>query len=136
MADGLSVSVDFLADGRCVVRTAASGDGSPPSGGGFRCPLPAAEWRGQPIALRVTLPPGADRGRDEFPQMRWTRAEQQWVGTASLPAPPAFVRVPQSSSAAVSPAAASFGWNFYGFFVFSAAFIATYFLWAWWMRAR
>ncbi len=29
-----------------------------------------------------------------------------------------------------------FGWNFYGYFVFSGAWIAVYFLWATWMARR
>ncbi len=29
-----------------------------------------------------------------------------------------------------------FGWNFYGFFLFAAAWIAAYFAWARWMARR
>ncbi len=29
-----------------------------------------------------------------------------------------------------------FGWNFYGFFLFAAAWIVAYFVWAKWMAAR
>jgi hypothetical protein len=31
---------------------------------------------------------------------------------------------------------AGFGWNFYGFFLFAALWIAGYFAWARWMAAR
>ena len=130
------VSVDFLADGRCVISTSVPAISPPPAGADFRCPLPASEWPGQAIELRVALPPGADHGRGEFPQLTWRRVDQRWVGTASLPSSPAFVRVAQSPAASAPPSGAAFGWNFYGFFVFAAAFIAVYFLWARWMRAR
>jgi hypothetical protein len=29
-----------------------------------------------------------------------------------------------------------FGWNFYGFFIAAAAWVAIYNVWAWWVDAR
>jgi len=143
------IEVRFLADGRCAVT--AEGDHfhagmtylpspaiSPAAE--LRCTVPSAP-RGQAVELTVRLPRGAAPAGDDFPRLAWTRHDYLWVGTASLPAAPAFVSVPQAGAPAPArwldgfappTAAAPFGANFYGWFAFAAAFIAAYF---WWARA-
>ncbi len=127
----LAVTVEFLADGRCVVDDAVARR-LQPSGSDFRCPLPHAASGADPIALRVVLPAGTEPSPYVFPRLDWSREASGWIGTATLPSSPAFV----SLHAHRAPIAGGFGWNFYGFFVFAAAFIATYFAWARWMQRR
>jgi hypothetical protein len=135
MAETARVDVTFLADGRCLVRRGAEQSAHAPAGGGYRCPLPGEGLEAGAIELRVALPSGVD-GHDAFPQLAWQQIEGRWIGTASLPAAPAFVHVSEPSTTATAAPRAAFGWNFYGFFIFSALFIAVYFLWAAWMAGR
>ena len=137
------IDVEFLADGRCAV--AAEGDSVhakvtylPPPASGRRCAIPPSP-KGKPVDLTVRLPRGAVRGGYDFPRLTWIEQDSGWIGTAALPAAPAFVSVPQSGTAtlewwrqAFAPPTRStpFGWNFYGWFMFSAAFIGVYFVWA------
>jgi hypothetical protein len=137
------IDVEFLADGRCSV--AAEGKGVhanviylPPPASGLRCAIPPSP-KGKPVDLTVRLPRGAAPGGYDFPRLTWTRQDSGWIGTAALPAAPAFVSVPQPGAATLAwwrqafapPTRSSpFGWNFYGWFIFSAAFIGMYFVWA------
>jgi hypothetical protein len=137
------IDVEFLTDGRCAV--AAEGDGLhanltylPPAANGLRCAIPPSP-KGRPVDLTVRLPRGATPGGYDFPRLTWTEIDARWIGTAALPAAPAFVSVPSAGAPAIAwwrqafapPTSSSpFGWNFYGWFVFSAAFIAVYFVWA------
>ncbi len=147
------IDIAFLDDGRCSV--VAEGDGfranltylpspalSPASE--LRCTIPASP-KGRPVDLTVRLPRGAASAGSDFPRLAWVERDGVWVGTASLPAAPAFVSVPQAGAAAPArwldgfapPTPSSpFGWNFYGWFVFAAAFIAAYLAWARWMARR
>ena len=149
----IRVDLTFLDDGRCSV--VAEGDGfranltylpSPAlsPGSGLRCTIPASP-RGRPIDLTVRLPKGVASTGDDFPRLAWAERDGVWVGTAALPAAPAFVSVAQQGAPApprwldgfAPPTPSSpFGWNFYGWFVFVAAFIAAYFTWARWMARR
>jgi len=135
MADVARVDVTFLADGRCLVRSSGAQAAQAPSGGGYRCPLPGGGLERGAIELRVALPTGVDPA-DTFPQLAWQRVDGQWIGTAALVAPPAFVHVSRPSTPPAPSSAAAFGWNFYGFFLFSAVFIGSYFLWSAWMARR
>jgi hypothetical protein len=137
------IDVEFLADGRCAV--AAEGERVhanviylPPQASGLRCAIPPSPI-GKPVDLTVRLPRGAAPGGYDFPRLTWIHQDSGWIGTAALPAAPAFVSVPQSGAAtlawwrqAFAPPTRStpFGWNFYGWFMFSATFIAVYFVWA------
>ena len=137
------IDVEFLADGRCAV--AAEGDGVhanviylPPPASSLRCAIPPSP-KGRPVDLTVRLPRGVAPGGYDFPRLTWIEQDAGWIGTAALPAAPAFVSVPQSGTAtlewwrqAFAPPTRStpFGWNFYGWFMFSAAFIGVYFVWA------
>lgn len=143
----IGLTVEFLADGRCSVNAAGPGfhagmaylpSPAAPMASGRRCVVPSAP-RGVPVRLTVRLPSGAARPDDEFPRVSWREQDGRWIGTASLPAAPAFVSVSGPGAAAPArwldgfapPAAgAAFGANFYGWFLFSAAFIAAYFAWA------
>jgi hypothetical protein len=135
MADSrAAITVEFLGDGRCVVHSAilSRGSGDLPhqaQAGDFRCDIPYSAFVGRAVELRVTLPPGVEPSDDPFPRLSVHHENNQWVGTASLPAAPAFVSV-RSWTAPGDATGAAFGWNFYGFFVFAAAFIAAYFGWA------
>jgi hypothetical protein len=137
------IDVEFLADGRCAVAAIADGVHStltylPPPASGLRCTIPPSP-KGTPVDLTVRLPPGATPGGRDFPRLAWREIDARWIGTAALPAAPAFVSVPLAGTGtlawwrqAFAPPAPSapFGWNFYGWFVFAAAFIAAYFGWA------
>jgi hypothetical protein len=142
------IVVDFTADGRCAVNTqgdAYRADLSylPPAGLSpafeLRCAVPGPP-KGQPVVLQVDLPPGVAPAGGEFPQLVWHERNHRWSGEASLPAAPAFVRVPRGRSGlglievvfgdATSDDRITMGWNFYGWFVFAASFIAIYFAWA------
>jgi hypothetical protein len=137
------IDVEFLADGRCAV--AAEGENVhakviylPPAASGRRCAIPPSP-KGKPVDLTVRLPNGATPGGYDFPRLAWIQQDSGWIGTAALPAAPAFVSVPQSGAAALAwwrqafarpTPSTPFGWNFYGWFLFSAAFISAYFGWA------
>ena len=147
------IDVAFLDDGRCSV--AAEGDGfranltylpSPAlsAASELRCTSPASPT-GRAVDLTVRLPRGTASAGSDFPRLAWVQRDGVWVGTVSLPAAPAFVSVPQAGAAAPArwldgfapPTPSSpFGWNFYGWFVFVAVFIAAYFSWARWMARR
>jgi hypothetical protein len=143
-ADVVDMRVEFLSDGRCAVNAEGAGYHAsltylPPPGGSsdLRCTIPSPP-KGRAINLSVTLPPGATPAGGEFPRVAWSERGSRWVGTVSLPAAPAFVRVPQPGPAspprwvdgyAPATTGATFGWNFYGWFLVTAAFIACYFAW-------
>ncbi|MGE5244866.1 MAG: hypothetical protein ACM3SQ_11620 [Betaproteobacteria bacterium] len=151
-AASVRLAVDFLADGRCAV--SAVGDGfhasmtylpSPAAPASeLRCTVPSAP-QGRPVELVVRLAPGVAPPDDEFPRLSWSERQGQWIGTASLPAAPAFVSLSRGGAApparwldgfAPPTAGSLFGANFYGWFVFAAAFIAAYFAWARLMARR
>ena len=123
----LAVTVEFLPDGRCVIEHGS------PAGSGFRCPLPYDALGKVPIELRVVLPSGAAPAERTFPRLEWRQSGHDWIGTASLPAAPSFVSLGQAPAPIARD---SFGWNFYGFFVFAALFILVYFAWARTMQRR
>ena len=105
---GAVIDVEFLADGRCVVSVkgdesrrdaveGAPGRSSPASE--YRCAMPSAP-RGRPVELTVTLPGDETPSGAGFPRLAWAERDRRWIGTASLPAAPAFVRVAKSGSSA------------------------------------
>ena len=127
--------VDFLPDGRCfVVHPEPRAAGLEPRGHGFRCPIPYANFGRGAVSLRVSLPSGVNPATDSFPLLDWHRESAGWIGTAVVPSAPSFVSLHRGPAAV--PGSASFGWNFYGFFVFAAAFIGVYFAWARHMHRR
>ena len=137
------IDVEFLADGRCAVaaegeRVHAKVTYLPPPASGRRCAIPPSP-KGKPVDLTVRLPRGAAPGGYDFPRLTWIQQDSGWIGTAALPAAPAFVSVPQPGAATLAwwrrafarpTPSTPFGWNFYGWFLFSAAFISAYFGWA------
>jgi hypothetical protein len=103
----ISLKVDFRAGGRCTV---IAHDESPRSDrvvdvpgpaavAEYRCAVPA-QPHGRPIELSVLMPAGEPPAGSEFPRLVWTERDGRWIGTASLPAAPAFVRVPSRGSTA------------------------------------
>lgn len=86
-----TVTIDFLADGKCTV--SAQGDGfrskatyTPEGAPGrpeLRCAMPPVP-AGRTISLTVTLPPGAAEPGASAPALAWTKNGDQWQGTASL----------------------------------------------------
>jgi len=147
IAAPVHIAVEFLPDGRCSIREAGTGFRAdltymPPASSSpdLRCTIPSPP-KGFEVDLIVTLPPDRRPGAGEFPLLAWREQNGRWSGRAALPAAPAFVHVPQqqfapasastgSPSTSSTDASVTFGWNFYGWFVFSAMFIATYFAWA------
>jgi hypothetical protein len=140
------VAVEFLPDGRCSIREVGNGFRAdltylPPASSSpdLRCTIPSPP-KGYEVDLVVRLPPDLQPGAGEFPRLTWREEDGRWSGSAALPAAPAFVHVPQRfppasastgwPSTPSTDASVTFGWNFYGWFVFSAAFITTYFAWA------
>ena len=130
-----------------------------PSSGDFVCPLTGITPR-RPVNLAVTLPPGIESDVHRLPAAGVAPHRGSWTGTAALPSAPAFVRVGGPSGALarrarwldIAALAGTFGailwtlgprytararanllmpWNFYAWFIFSAAFIGAYFLWVW-----
>jgi hypothetical protein len=106
------VQIEFRAGGRCTItirdEVARSdrvvdvpGPAAPPSE--YRCAILAVP-SGRPIRLSVMLPPGDRPSGTEFPRLVWTEHDGRWIGSASLPAAPAFVRVAKSGSAAAGRA--------------------------------
>jgi hypothetical protein len=98
-----------------------------------------------PVDLTVRLPAGAKPAGRDFPRLAWVEQDARWIGTAALPAAPAFVSIPLAGTPAIAwwrqafaPPTRStpFGWNFYGWFLFAAAFISAYFVWARFMARR
>ncbi len=94
------VRVEFTAAGECIVST-ASAVGRAKVKYARRTP----EWRcevtalakppaGERFELEVVLPEGSARPSGEFPRLSWSERDGRWTGVASLPAPPAFVRLP------------------------------------------
>ena len=107
-ARAADVRVEFRAGGRCTVWTHDESERSDhvddvpgPESMPFeyRCAL-RSRPRGRPIELSVIMPQGETPAGAEFPRLVWTERDGRWIGTASLPAAPAFVRVPTSGSAA------------------------------------
>ncbi len=98
-----SVRVEFTAEGECVV-TAAGPTGrasvkSPLRTSELKCVVPVPRDAGA-VDLEVVMPPGEARPAGAFPRLAWTERDGRWVGTASLPAAPAFVRVPDAARGA------------------------------------
>ena len=98
-----SVKVEFTAAGECAV-TAAGPTGrasvkSPLRTSELKCVVPVPRDAGA-VDLEVVMPPGASRPAGGFPRLAWTERDGRWVGTASLPAAPAFVRVPDAARGA------------------------------------
>jgi hypothetical protein len=58
----------------------------------------AAAQRSSPAS--VVLPQGEVPSGADFPRLAWTERDGHWVGSASLPAAPSFVRVPRNGSGA------------------------------------
>jgi hypothetical protein len=142
-ADGskATVTVRFEAGGSCSVAiagTAALRSSRPDQpalapGAGFDCPIPPIP-AGPAVNVIVLLPDGRLPSSAEFPRLSWQQRDGRWVGTTTLPAAPAFVRVPQAGDSSVRDrrtGVSSMPWNFYGWFVFAVVFIGTYFLWVW-----
>jgi hypothetical protein len=100
------VSIEFLADGRCLVSAKGEGFHSeltylpqtrvPPTSE-FRCAVPPVP-EGRPIDLFVTLPRGAAPSGDDTPRLKWIQHDDRWVGMASLPTAPSVVIVPESGN--------------------------------------
>ncbi len=101
------IDLEFLADGRCAIT--GSGESyranltyTPTTPGAptaeFRCTIPSPP-RGRAVELTVRLPRGAAPAPGDFPRFNWTSTDGRWTGTVSLPAAPAFVRVPEVASA-------------------------------------
>ena len=98
-----SVKVEFTAAGECAV-TAAGPTGrasvkSPLRTSELKCVVPVPREAGA-VDLEVVMPPGEARPAGAFPRLAWTERDGRWVGTASLPAAPAFVRVPDAARGA------------------------------------
>ena len=98
-----SVRVEFTAEGECVV-TAAGPTGrasvkSPLRTSELKCVVPVPRAAGA-VNLEVALPPGVERPTGAFPRLAWAERDGRWVGAASLPAAPAFVRVPDTARGA------------------------------------
>ncbi len=95
------VRVEFTAAGECAVTTTGPAGHAnvryPRRTAEMKCVVPTTVKPGA-VALEVVLPPGAARPSGEFPRLDWTDAGGRWVGTASLPAPPAFVRIPDPAT--------------------------------------
>ena len=98
-----SIRVEFTAAGECAV-TAAGPTGrasmkSPLRGTDLKCVVPLPRDAGA-VDLEVRMPPGAARPAGAFPRLAWAERDGRWVGVASLPAAPAFVRVPDPARGA------------------------------------
>jgi hypothetical protein len=63
----------------------------------MRCIVPAIP-KEREVDLEVLMPAGMAPGGTEFPRLTWQRRSTQWIGTAHLPAAPAFVRVDPAGS--------------------------------------
>ncbi len=68
----------------------------------FRCVV--SPPRSGPIRLSVVLPQGEAPSGAEFPRLAWTERDGSWIGSASLPAAPSFVRIPKNGSGAAGRA--------------------------------
>jgi hypothetical protein len=102
------VTIEFHGASRCTVTILDErltsdpvdemlGSSSPASE--YRCPI-RSRPRPLPVKLTVILPPGETPAGADFPRLAWTERDSHWMGTASLPSAPAFVRVPTSRSGA------------------------------------
>jgi len=101
------ITIEFRGGSRCTVTildeslTSDQVDDVPGPGSAseYRCPI-RSRPRGRPIALTVVLPSGEVPAGADFPRLAWTVRDTHWIGIASLPSAPAFVRVPTSGSGA------------------------------------
>jgi hypothetical protein len=107
-ARAADVKIEFRDGGRCTVtmhdessrsERVADVPGPASSPSEYRCAI-GSPPRGHPIDLSVILPQGEGPVGAEFPRLTWAERGGHWIGTASLPAAPSFVRVPKSGSAA------------------------------------
>jgi len=138
----IGISVAFQSDGSCVVsindgralRTTASGGGGVP-GTDLECQVPSVTARSG-VDLTVMLPGDFSPLQSDFPRLSWALRDSHWVGTAALPAAPAFVRVPQPNGRRPRVSLAAMPWNFYAWFVCAALFSGAYFVWAWRSTSR
>jgi len=96
--------VEFTTPGECLVTTAGSvarvAVRVGPSPAERRCPIPPLA-KPDAVTLDVVLPRAERRPGDEFPRLAWTERDGRWVGTARLPAPPAFVRLTRDTGGAI-----------------------------------
>jgi len=99
-----SVRVEFTAAGECAVTavgpTGRAGMKSPLRTSELKCLIPVPRDAGA-VDLEVLMPPGASRPAGAFPRLAWTERDGRWLGAASLPAAPAFVRVPEPDRGAL-----------------------------------
>ncbi len=99
-----TVRVEFTAAGECAVTAAGptgrAGVKSPLRDAELKCIVPLPRDAGA-VDLEVVMPPGAARPAGAFPRLAWTERDGRWVGVASLPAAPAFVRVPDPARGAM-----------------------------------
>jgi hypothetical protein len=102
------VKIEFSAGGRCTVTTGDQSSRSDrlvdvpvaaPDPSEYRCAIQSAP-RGQAVQLSVILPQGETPSDAGFPRLAWAERDGRWIGTASLPAAPSFVRVPARGSSA------------------------------------
>jgi hypothetical protein len=98
----LTVSMEFLADGRCTVSAVGQDfhstlTYSPKLASqridGFRCAIPPVPPELLPLELRVTLATGARPSTRGSPRLDWIQKEERWVGTAVLATAPEVVVV-------------------------------------------
>ena len=107
-ARAVDLTVEFAAGGRCTVTTTGDRSRSVRVVDVPQPVVPASEYRcdvspgpqGRPIQLVVVLPPGDTPAGADFPRLAWTEQDGRWLGSATLPAPPSFVRVAKKGSAA------------------------------------
>jgi hypothetical protein len=101
------VKIEFRAGGRCTITihddasrsdrvVDLPGPATPPSE--YSCAI--LPPRRRPIELSVMLPQGEAPSGAEFPRLAWTERAGRWIGSASLPAAPSFVRIPRNGSVA------------------------------------
>jgi len=98
-----TVRVEFTAAGECAVTaqgpTGRAAMKSPLRDDELTCVVPVPRAAGA-VDLEVLMPPGAARPSGAFPRLAWAERDGRWVGVASLPAAPAFVRVPDPARGA------------------------------------
>lgn len=125
-ADALvTLRVEFTEAGDCLISGAGAASRShlryPRRSSDLRCTIPAPAGS-QAVSLEVVLPGATPRPSGEFPRLAWRAEGGRWIGTAELPATPAFVRVPAPGShesalarlldlLVVAAAALAIGWS-------------------------